>query len=121
MDEVKKKFACKDERASPRYGYEAKATVRRRTLPDEAGVILDLSMTGCLVGFSEPIHCSLEEEAEVHLRSTYLSFRALGSIRRCGGEGREVGFLFDTLTSRSRDDLRTLIEDLERKTLELKT
>jgi len=103
-----------DKRAHKRYTYVGKAAARPTGgFLEQHGIILDLSLGGCLIQLDEPLDVLIETEIEVNLQSSYLACRAFATIRRFSEDKRILGCSFERLTKTGLTDLQGLICDLE--------
>lgn len=105
--------ADNDRRRSRRFTCGGDAKISR--LPSDGiflpGKILDLSLGGCCLDTTLPIHCGVR--AEIVVRVNAASFRAVGEVRAIRG-GSGVGVEFVHLSSGGKDMLAELVAELAR-------
>jgi|CZKY01.1.fsa_nt_gi hypothetical protein len=105
--------ADNDRRRSTRFtcGGDAKISL----LPSDGiflpGKILDLSLGGCCVDTTLPIHCGVR--AEIVVRVNAASFRAVGEVRAIRGRSG-AGVEFVHLSTGGKDLLEDLVAELAR-------
>ena len=73
--------------------------------PAIAGSLLDISVTGCLVLMSEPLHVTSDHMVEVCLDLTHLAVRAMGFVRHVSKTDNSVGIEFYKLSPKDEADL----------------
>jgi PilZ domain len=105
--------ADNDRRRSPRFTCGGDAKISR--LPSGGiflpGKILDLSLDGCCVDTTLPIHCGVR--AEIVVRVNAASFRAVGEVKAIRGRsGACIEFV--QLSTVGRDMLADLVAELAR-------
>jgi len=100
-----------ERRRNPRYNCGGRAKIVR--LPSDGilrpGRIHDLSLGGCCLETTSPLECGVM--AEVLLRVNTSCFRAIGQVRGLR-DGMRICMEFHRLSSRGRDMLAELIEQL---------
>jgi hypothetical protein len=128
-------FKGKELRSSKRYNYYGKVELRRpQSGAAVSGHIFNISTGGWLMKANVPAdeshlryksdtqnslsHRMLSEfgkdtQVEARFESSYLSFLAWASIRRCDEEQGLIGLSFLDMPERGRNDLCTLVTDLE--------
>jgi len=126
-----------DRRQSKRYDYFGNVTILRAdTGATQSGLLVNLSMGGCLLKLKSP-----EEQMELPRLETdaqssgeaacaadgfgvnsivealfqvgYLPFLATGTVRRCDEDGSLLGIAFQGLSKWGRGDLQKLFSNLE--------
>ena len=101
-------------RQNQRYKSQGNAKVRK--LDTEllyTGRILDISASGCLIQLPGPTHFTVETLVDMSVNSSWVSFRALGSVRHLHKNRSKIGVSFVKLTQRGESELLELIAGLE--------
>jgi len=105
--------ADEDRRRSPRFRCGGCAEIN--CLPSTGilltGTIRDLSLHGCCMDTSLPIHCGVR--AEIVVRVNAASFRAVGEVRAIRGQSG-AGLEFVHLSAGGKNMLGDLLKDLAR-------
>jgi c-di-GMP-binding flagellar brake protein YcgR len=101
-------------RQHTRLPYTGKATIARIGTPQlHQAVVIDLSISGCLLRLCDRTDVEVDDVADISLQSADISFRARGSVRHVRNAGQLVGIHFDNLTQRGKAALQQLIAELE--------
>jgi len=80
------------------------------------GTLINLSLGGCMIHLAGQYDIKKGTRIEMAFKSSHLTFRSLGLIRRCKvreGEPTVLGVEFVDLAGRGRANLAELIEELE--------
>src|SRR5580658_4740297 len=103
-----------ENRQAKRYRYRGAVTVRRlESDPSLAGLILELSTTGCLLRLPDLTEYEVGSVVDIAVNSRAVAFRALGSVRHRSWTRGLPGIAFVNLSRRGQSDLLDLIADLE--------
>lgn len=103
-----------DQRQSKRYRHRGHAKVRQLEADlSQAGRILNLSARGCLLQMSSVSDFAVDTIVDMCVKTSWISFRALGSVRHRNLISRKLGISFVKLTQRGESELLDIISELE--------
>jgi hypothetical protein len=105
--------APSDRRSQPRYAVDEAATVHFIDVRAQvSGRILDLSMSGCRIRTSERFPVGIYRRVETEFKLDGLPFR-LGGVVQSIHDKFTVGIRFLDLSPRKRDQLKSLMDEIE--------
>ena len=78
--------------------------------PIITGSLIDVSISGCLVAMSEPLHVTSDQMIEVCLDLTHFTVRAMSFVRHLKRADKAVGIEFYKLSEKDRSELEAFID-----------
>jgi c-di-GMP-binding flagellar brake protein YcgR len=104
-----------EQRQNQRYKSQGNAKVRKlETELLYAGRILDISARGCLLQMPGPSPFTVDTLVDMSVNTSWVTFRALGSVRNIHQNHWKIGVSFVKLTQRGEAELLELIASLEK-------
>jgi hypothetical protein len=110
---MEEKSAPSDRRSQPRYVVDEAATLHFIAVHAQiSGRILDLSMSGCRIRTDERFPVGIYRRVEIEFKLDGLPFR-LGGVVQSVHDKFTVGVRFLDLSPRKRDQLASLMDEIE--------
>lgn len=81
-----------------------------KSSPFVSGVLIDISISGCLIRTAEPLTVGPEDVIELRIDLNSLVFRVLGFVRHASKGSHTLGIEFHHMSDQNRSDLEIFID-----------